>query len=256
MRICNEKLVRLQKYISSCGVMSRRSAETLIVSKKILVNGKYAKLGEKVDPEKDIIKIGKTIVKGKIKKTNCYFALYKPRGYLTSMKDEFSRKCIVDLIKDIRTRVYPIGRLDKDSEGLLLLTNDGDFANLVMHPSSEVEKKYIVTVTPIITKKILDNFLKGVTVNKEKLSVKKAVLINDNNATNESLLHLTLTEGKNRHIRKMCNFFNLKVKKLKRISVGPVKLSKLRPGEYRSLSKKEINELMNFKKIKQPGIKT
>lgn len=247
MRIYNEKLIRLQKYLSSCGIISRRGAETLIINKKISINGRCAKLGDKVDPGKDIIKIGETTVKIKIKKINYYIALYKPKGYVTSMKDKFSRKCIVDLIKDIKTRVYPIGRLDKESEGLLLLTNDGDFANLVMHPSSGVEKKYIVTVTPIINKKILDNFLSGVKVNKEKLSVKKAILINNNRVTNKSLLEITLTEGKNRHIRKMCNFFNLKVIKLKRISIGPVKLLKLGSGEYRHLHKKEIDELVSVK---------
>ena len=244
-----EKLVRVQKYLSSCGFTSRRSAEYLILNKKILINEKYAKLGDKIDPEKDIVKIGKTLIKDSTKNKKYYIALYKPKGYVTSMKDEFSRKCIADLVKNIKTRVYPIGRLDKNSEGLLLLTNDGNFANFVMHPSNNVEKKYIVTVSPIVDKVTLNRFLKGVTINKERLSVKKALLISKKKKANESILEITLTEGKNRHIRKMCGFFNLKVIKLKRVSIGPVKLYKLKPGEYRNLDMKEVNKLINLQKL-------
>lgn len=244
-----EKLVRVQKYLSSCGVTSRRNAEYLILNKKILINEKYAKLGDKIDPGKDVVKIGKSLIKSSTKNRKYYIALYKPKGYVTSMKDEFSRKCIADLAKNIEARVYPIGRLDKNSEGLLFLTNDGNFANFVMHPSNNVGKKYIVTVSPIVDKVTLNRFLKGVTINKERLSVKKALLISEKKKANESILEITLTEGKNRHIRKMCGFFNLKVIKLKRVSIGPVKLYKLKPGEYRNLDMKEVNKLINLQKL-------
>lgn len=244
----SEEKIRIQKFLSNAGVVSRRSAEKLIVNKKVLINGAYAKLGDKVN-QRDAIRVNGISVNCE-KKAKLYIAIYKPRGYVTSMKDEFSRKCIVDLAKNIKTRVYPVGRLDKDSEGLLLLTNDGNFANTVMHPSSNIEKIYIVTVKPIVSKEILFILLKGITVNGEKLTAKRILIMNENLRKNESVLEITLTEGKNRHIRKMCDFFNLSVIKLKRIAIGPVKIGNLKPGEYRALYKKEIDSLAFAQRIK------
>lgn len=245
-----EEKIRIQKFLSSIGVTSRRNAERLILNKKVLVNNIVAKIGDKINQKTDTIRVNGVLVKYK-EKTNLYIAIYKPRGYVTSMKDEFSRKCIVDLTKNINTKVYSVGRLDKDSEGLLLLTNDGNFANTVMHPSSNIEKKYIVTTKPAVSKKNLCAMRKGITVNGEKLTAKHILVTNINTIKNESVLKITLTEGKNRHIRKMCDFFNLSVVKLKRMAIGPVKIGNLKPGEYRNLQKKEIDNLMSVQTLKQ-----
>ena len=144
--------VRLQKFLSESGVASRRKAEELIADGKIFINGKIAKVGDKVDPCIDTVKVNNKIVKNENKKI--YLALNKPRGYVTTLKDEFSRKCVANLIENINSRVFPVGRLDKDSEGLLLLTNDGNFANFIMHPSYMVKKVYIVVVTPLVTSSV------------------------------------------------------------------------------------------------------
>ena len=239
--------IRLQKFLSNNGVASRRKAEEMIISKKIFVNGKIAELGEKVDPLKDVIKIGEKILKNK-KGKKCYLALNKPRGYVTTMNDEFSRKCIVDLTKNIDTRVFPIGRLDKDSEGLIFLTNDGEFANFVMHPSNEIEKKYIVTVTPQVNISVLGILKKGVFFCGEKLSLKDIRIIREDAIKNTSILEVILKEGKNRHIRKMCAAVNLKVLKLKRVAIGNVGLKNLKSGKYRGLTEEELDYFL--KKMK------
>ena len=239
--------IRLQKFLSNNGVASRRKAEEMIISKKIFVNGKIAELGEKVDPLKDVIKIGEKILKNK-KGKKCYLALNKPRGYVTTMNDEFSRKCIVDLTKNIDTRVFPIGRLDKDSEGLIFLTNDGEFANFVMHPSNEIEKKYIVTVTPQVNISVLRILKKGVFFCGEKLSLKDIRIIREDAIKNTSILEVILKEGKNRHIRKMCAAVNLKVLKLKRVAIGNVGLKNLKSGKYRGLTEEELDYFL--KKMK------
>ena len=232
--------IRLQKFLSSNGIASRRSAEEMIISKKVFVNGKVAELGEKVDPLKDVVKIGKRVLKNK-KVKKYYLALNKPRGYVTTMSDEFSRRCVADLTKSIDTRVFPIGRLDKDSEGLIFLTNDGEFANFVMHPSNEIEKKYVVTVTPQVDASILSILKKGVFFCGDKLSLKGVRIISEDAAKNTSNLEIILSEGKNRHIRKMCAAVNLKVFKLKRIAIGNVGLKNLKSGKYRNLTEEEID---------------
>ena len=195
--------VRLQKFLSESGVASRRKAEELIADGKIFINGKIAKVGDKVDPCIDTVKVNNKIVKNENKKI--YLALNKPRGYVTTLKDEFSRKCVANLIENINSRVFPVGRLDKDSEGLLLLTNDGN---------------------------------KG-----EKLELLSITVISQNEDSNASTLKIVLNEGKNRHIRKMCAAVNLDVISLKRISVGPVELKDLKPGKYRHLTEKELEFL-------------
>ena len=140
--------VRLQKYLSECGVASRRKAEELILAHKVKVNGKYAELGDKIRPGKDTVTVsGKKVIKNK---RNTYIMLNKPRGYVTTLSDEKGRKCVADLVKNVGTRVFPVGRLDRDSEGLLILTDDGEFANKLTHPSNHIPKTYRVTVRPSV----------------------------------------------------------------------------------------------------------
>ena len=233
--------VRLQKFLSESGVASRRKAEELIADGKIFINGKIAKVGDKVDPCIDKVEVNNKIVKNENKKI--YLALNKPRGYVTTLKDEFSRKCVANLIENINSRVFPVGRLDKDSEGLLLLTNDGNFANFIMHPSYMVKKVYIVVVTPLVTSSVLSKLKLGVVFKGEKLELLSVTVISQNEDSNASTLKIVLNEGKNRHIRKMCAAVNLDVISLKRISVGPVELKDLKPGKYRHLTEKELEFL-------------
>ena len=149
---------RIQKVLSENGVVSRRKAEELIMQGKIQVNGHPAVLGQKSDPYKDLVTIDHERVYLNQKNRKVYLMLHKPRGYVTTMSDELGRRCVKELVEDAPERVYPIGRLDKDSEGLLLLTNDGEFANLIMHPSHHVSKTYRVTVRPAVTGEILSQF--------------------------------------------------------------------------------------------------
>ena len=236
----NKDKIRLNKFLASRGIASRRKIESLIVNKKVIVNGKTAILGDKIDPDKDTIKIdGIVFAKKSIKKY--YLALYKPCGYVTTLKDEFSRKCIVNLTKKIESRVYPVGRLDKESEGLIFLTNDGAFANAVMHPSYGVEKEYVVVVSPRVYMKDLNILRSGVIYSGEELFAKKVDLLKSNVNKNCSVLRIILSEGKNRHIRKMCAAVGLKVVNLKRVSIGVVKIGNLKEGEYRSLTKSEVD---------------
>lgn len=233
--------VRLQKFLSNSGVVSRRKAEKLITDGKVIVNGEIAKTGDKVDPCIDKVKVNNKVVKEESKKI--YLALNKPRGYVTTLKDEFSRKCVANLIENINSRVFPVGRLDKDSEGLLLLTNDGNFANFIMHPSYMVKKVYIVVVTPLVTSSVLSKLRSGVVFKEEKLELLSVTVISQNEDSNASTLRIVLNEGKKRHIRKMCTAVNLDVISLKRISVGPVELRNLKPGKYRHLAGKELELL-------------
>ena len=161
-----DQTVRLQKYLAECGVASRRKCEELIEQGKVRVNGKVAAIGDKADPKHDTITVsGKKIVR---QKTYTYIMLHKPRGFITTMNDEMDRKCVAQLIKDVPARVYPVGRLDRDSEGLLLFTNDGAFANAMTHPSRHVPKTYRVTVRPSITQEQLTALTEGIIIDDAK----------------------------------------------------------------------------------------
>jgi len=231
-------LERLQKIISEHGLMSRRNAEKMISDGKVFVNGVKACLGDKADSETDIITIDGAVLKSLDKRV--YIMLNKPKGYVTTMSDEKGRKNVTDLVKDLGIRVYPVGRLDLNSEGLLLLTNDGDFANHVMHPSNEKVKTYRVTVI-------------GSESNVEKLSLPmeidgyqiKPAIVKLLNANNSKLnIEIKIHEGRNRQVRKMCALCDFKVINLKRIAIGNVRLGDLRSGMWRELSTAEIQELM------------
>lgn len=232
---------RLQKILSDSGYCSRRKAEELISKGLVKVNGHTAGLGDKADREKDLITVcGEKLETEGV--TLRYIKLYKPRGYLTSMEDAHSEKLITDLLKGVKERVYPVGRLDKNSEGIILLTNDGGFANDIMHPRKHVAKTYRVTVPSKVTDEQLALMSVGVEI--EKGTVTQPCVINVLTAESErTVLEFIIKEGKNRQIRKMCDKVGLEISRLKRTSVGGVKLGMLKPGEYKDLTAEEMRAL-------------
>ena len=234
---------RLQKYLAGAGIASRRKCEELILQGLVEVNNSVVtELGTKVDPKKDKIKLDGKLIKYKEKKHYLYILLNKPKGYLTSLSDPFGRKTVMDLLKDVKERVHPVGRLDYNSEGLLILTNDGELTNALTHPSKEVEKVYIVKLKGIPSSENLKILSKGVTLkNNYKLSPCSVYLINTINGN--AILKIKIKEGKKRQIRKMAEYIGHFVLKLRRIQTGPISLKGVKPGEYRYLNKEEIKSL-------------
>ena len=225
---------RLQKIISAHGVVSRRRAEELIKKGLVKVNGETAYLGMKADDEIDEITINGEPLKAK--DGYIYIMLNKPAGYVTTMHDEYGRPTVYDLVAGASFRVYPVGRLDKDSEGLLLMTNDGNFANYIMHPSNEKQKTYEVAVegnieeaVPLLRKPM---FIDGYRIKPAEVEVKQT-------KENGAVLTVTIHEGRNRQVRKMCSAAALKVLRLKRVSIAGLSLGNLKTGEWRYLSEKE-----------------
>lgn len=231
--------VRLQKFMADCGVASRRKSEELIEAGKVKVNGHTARIGDKIDPKKDLVTVGGKKI-NKVDKLY-YIMLNKPRGYLTTVSDEFGRKTVMDLV-DIKARVYPVGRLDKDSEGLLLLTNDGAFANLLTHPKHSFAKVYRVTVRPAVSDEILDELRNGIEIDGRKTAPCDVTVITEEEG--RVVLEFILREGRNRQIRKMCEAVGLEVARLKRVAIGPVKLGMLQTGKSRQLTDNEIKKLI------------
>lgn len=228
---------RLQKYMASCGVASRRKCEELILNGRVTVNGNIiTELGTKVIPNKDIVKFdGKLISK---EENKVYIILNKPEGYITSLKDEKGRKTILDLV-NIKERIFPIGRLDYDSSGLLLLTNDGEIYNKIIHPRVKLDKKYIAVVNGRFTEKEMETFRNGVDIGGYITATSNIREISFEN--NLSTVEITIHEGKNRQIRKMCSSFNHNVISLKRVAIGKIKLGYLKKGEFRNLTKEELD---------------
>ena len=235
--------VRLQKIIADSGICSRRKAEELIAQGRVKINGRPCKVGDKADPIKDIVSIDGERVVFERKKTYRYIMLNKPRGYVTTMSDELDRKCVTELLDGVAARVYPIGRLDKNSEGLLLFTNDGNFANEIMHPSKHVTKTYRVTVRPDVDDEVLVKLSEGVVIDGRK-TLPCTVLVLDKQP-GRTVLQMTISEGRNRQIRKMCEAVGLEVARLKRTAVGPIKLGMLKPGTWRDLKPEELRALRN-----------
>lgn len=239
--------VKLQKYAADCGLMSRRAAEKEIEAGFFSVNGETAHLGMRVDPANDAV-----LYKGRplnpTGNRKVYIILNKPRGVVTTMSDEKGRRSVADVV-DAGTRVYPVGRLDLNSEGLLLMTNDGELANAVMHPSGEIKKVYRVITRGKAENGQLDRIRAMRVLDGEKISPVGVEIIN--RSESESELEFTLSEGKNREIRRICEAVGLFVKKLKRISLGPLRLGDLKTGEYRELTKSELAELK--KHVKKGG---
>lgn len=239
-------VVRLQKLLADRGVASRRKAEEMIEKGLVRVNGHPAKLGDKADERHDVVTVrGKRL---EAKQESVYLMLHKPRGYITTLSDENGRKCVADLVRDVGVRVYPVGRLDKDSEGMLILTNDGAFSNAMMHPSAHVPKHYRVTLRSTVTAEQLMQLREGVLIDGKKTlptDVSVAVEEQETAATApRTVLEITLYEGKNRQIRKMCESLGLEVIRLKRFAIGSVKLGMLPSGKWRYLDPKEVRSLV------------
>lgn len=230
---------RIQKIIAESGLCSRRKAEELIKQGRVTRNGRPACIGDKADAKNDRISVdGQAITE---RDTFRYLMLYKPRGYITTLSDEKGRKCVADLISDIPQRVYPVGRLDVNSEGLLLLTNDGEFANRITHPSGEVSKTYRVTIRPSLNEEQAAALASG--INLDGKMTKPARLNVLSEEPGRVVIELTIHEGRNRQIRRMVESLGLEVVRLKRISEGPLRLGMLRPGEYRDLTSQELEAI-------------
>ena len=230
---------RIQKALADMGLCSRRQAEQIILEGRVKLNGHPVKLGDKMDMHEDVLSVDGRTIRPPKKKEYKYYMLHKPRGYITTTSDDRGRKTVMELIKDIPERVYPVGRLDKDSEGLLLFTNDGALANALTHPSHQVAKMYRVTVHPAATEEQVVALANGVVLDDgtKTLPAIIRVVAEDEDRT---VMEMSIKEGKNRQIRRMCRAVGLDVARLSRKSVGAVKLGMLAPGKYRELKPSEI----------------
>lgn len=224
------------------GVASRRKSEDLIRAGKVKVNGHVAEIGMKINPRKDLVTVGKQKLTNVKNRKMVYVMLNKPRGYVTTVSDELGRKTVMDLLPDFGCRIYPVGRLDKDSEGLLLLTNDGSFTNCMTHPSHEYAKVYRVTVRPAVNDDILFNLRNGIEIDGRMTAPCEVTVLTEEE--NRVVLEFILHEGRNRQIRKMCESQGLEVARLKRISIGPVKLGMIKQGDYRELTEQDVKKLL------------
>ncbi len=236
--------MRINKYIAQCGIASRRKAEDIIKLGKIKVNGKVTTDLSTDIRDTDIVSIdNKTI---KVVSNYVYYKLNKPKGYITSTSDDKDRKTVINLMRGVHYRVFPIGRLDYDTEGLLLLTNDGDIANILTKPNSEVKKTYIVHIEGFINKDDIKKLSSGVDIG-DYITRPCSVELIETNET-QSKLKVAITEGKNRQIRKMFSSIGKEVTFLRRIQIGDIKLGGLSRGEYAPLNQKEIRYLKSLKK--------
>ena len=248
---------RLQKILSRHGVASRRKAEELILARRVRVNGNTAQLGDSADEQTDVIEVDGVRLK-KAAPEHLYIMLNKPRGYVTTLSDEKGRKTVANLVSDLPARVYPVGRLDLNSEGLLLLTNDGIFANQLMHPRKEVEKVYLLWVSQYLpgVERLLSEPL---VINGRATSPAKVELLHTSQKeptcstgshpdtpSATALLRVTIHEGRNRQIRRLAEHAGLTVTRLKRIAEGPLTLGDLPPGHYRPLTAEELRFLRNL----------
>lgn len=234
-------MIRLNKYLSQQGLASRRQADTLISQGKVLVNDQPAKLGTTIDPDKDTVKfLGKVVVSNKPELET--YLVYKPLGYVSTTSDPQGRPTVTSLVKS-STRLYPIGRLDQDSEGLILLTNDGDLAYRLTHPKHHVPKTYHALVTGNVTPAKLNRLRRGVMLKDGRTAPAQIEVIRPQG--NKSLLSITIFEGRNRQIRRMFSTQKLEVEKLKRVSIGELELGDLKPGNSKKLDTKDLSSLLH-----------
>ncbi len=230
---------RIQKILSASGIMSRRAAEVCISEGRVTVNGQTAALGDKADPERDRILVDGRELSPVGEKL--YIMLNKPRGYVTTLKDEKGRKNVAELVQNLGCRVYPVGRLDLDSEGLLLMTNDGEFANAVAHPSHEVDKVYHTWVRGDNLEEKLERLRAPMQI--DGYAVRPAQVELLERLPGGALLSVTIHEGRNRQVRKMCRQAGLQVSRLRRVAEGGVRLGNLKTGRWRHLTAAELEQL-------------
>ncbi len=238
------KSVRLQKFIADCGITSRRKAEEFISQGRVKVNGIVQReLGVKVDPETDAVLVdGKVADLGAVEKI--YLVMNKPRGVMTTVSDPEGRKTVMDFCKEVSERIYPVGRLDYLSEGLLILTNDGDVANTIIHPSSDIVKVYEVKVFGAVNEFLLNNLREGALIDGVKLKPKSVRVIKQ--LPTKTWIEFRITEGKNREIRKICEENNVVVDKLRRVAIGGLPIEGIGPGKFRAVSKKQLLNLIGI----------
>lgn len=230
---------RLQKVMAHAGIASRRKSEDIIAEGRVQVNGKVVtEMGIKVDPQQDEIKVDGELIN---KENRVYLLLYKPVGYITTVDDPQGRQTVLDLIDDLSQRIYPVGRLDYDTSGLILLTNDGDLTYVLTHPSFEIDKTYLVEVENNVTKSEIKQLREGIKL-EDGITAPAEIKILDRNER-RTLFTLTIHEGRNRQVRRMCKSIGHPVISLKRTSYAFLTLADLTPGEYRYLSEAEIEKL-------------
>lgn len=236
--------MRLQKYIADCGVASRRGAEKIIESGRVYVNGELVDyMGCEINPDTDVVELDGKVINPETKKY--YIMLNKPKNYVTTVKDDLDRPTVMELVRDINARIYPVGRLDFDTTGLLILTNDGDFANMITHPAHEINKVYIARVDKPLDDSQLTLLRTGIEIDGAKTASAKAE--NIKNPKRGFEVKITIHEGKNRQVRKMLESVGSMVYSLKRISVGSLTLGNLPEGRWRKISEAEINKLRGKK---------
>ena len=234
--------IRLQKYIAECGIASRRKAEELILEGKIIVNGIIVtELGTKINPSKDIVEYNNKVIEPE--QRNVYILLNKPIGYVTTVKDQFNRPSVLDLVK-VKERIVPVGRLDFYTSGALILSNDGDFVYKITHPKHEVNKTYNVTVKGIINEDEIEDLRSGVKIDDYITKPAKVKILRIDKYKNISRIQITIHEGKNRQIRKMCEAIGKKVLALHRSKIGNIDVKDLKIGEWRYLTDAEISDLI------------
>lgn len=234
--------MRLQKYIADAGICSRRKAEELIANGEVKLNGEVVTAMGIIVEDGDKVEVSGRRVSAEKK---VYYMLNKPKGYVTTVKDQFDRPCVLDLISgDTEKRVYPAGRLDYNTEGLLILTNDGEFVNKITHPSNKIEKKYVAVVNGKISDENIEKLKKGVNVDGKRTLPAKVFL--SELFKDKCVVEVTITEGRNRQVRKMFEAVGHHVIDLKRVSVGNLELGNLKTGKIRRLSLGEINSLLKL----------
>lgn len=237
--------IRLQAYMANCGVASRRKCEEIITAGRVKVNGVVVdKLGSKVT-NKDVVSVDGKIIQ---KEEHVYYVLNKPRGYVTTLDDEFGRKKVIDLFapEDLAYRIFPIGRLDYDTQGVLLFTNDGELANKLTSPHSNVEKEYLARVEGRAGKEELAKLIRGVVINGYKTKPASAEVLEYKKDTNTSLLRIIITEGKYHQVKNMCEAVGLPVKRLTRLRFATISTEGIGKGEYRKLKIHEVKQLYNL----------
>jgi len=236
--------IRLQKYMADCGIASRRKCEEYILNGSVKVNGKIiTQLGLRIDPGKDKVEYcGKKVDKTDVRKI--YVLLNKPIGYVTTVKEQFDRPTVMDLVKNIKTRIVPVGRLDMYTSGAIILTNDGDFIYKVTHPKYEIEKTYIVTLRGKVLSEEIEQLKSGVKIDNYISGKAKVKVIKVDSEKNETRLEIIIHEGKNREVRKMCEAVGKKVLALHRTKIGNIEVRNLEIGKYRNLTEQEVKSLL------------